>query len=402
MRDIFARASTPSLKKSYLVLLLFSIGLGGGIGAIAGSFMYAQHYLIVFLWESIPQQLGETTALYFFFLCVFGGLVVGLGRKHLGDHPQAMQTIMAKVKTGKDLPGIATVPIGYLLSLLSLGFGAALGPEAALVGITVGFGSWARDIMAKFGRRLQLQHLQKPWSRLPGFSAIFAGFVVFALVSKPMFNTRYPFVPYQFSLSGSEILLAVLLGFVGLILGVFFAKAGVILDKLLHPLQNRPVIIGMVGGIILGALGAISPLILFSGQTGLGRLFVEGAGLNGFFLILIGLLKMIATKSNTVSGWKGGEIFPVMFASAAIALGISHLLPAIHPMIAIAAIMAATVTVVLDNIFLALAIMAIFLPWNLFLSMTLASLVAILATKKIAFGQRLIAVRIPINHSDQE
>lgn len=402
MKDISTQSSRLSLAKSYLGLLLFSIGLGGAIGAIAGSFMYAQHYLIVFLWEAIPQRLGGTTALYFFFLCVIGGLLVGLGRKYLGDHPQAMQTIVAKVRTGKDLPGIDTVPIGYLLSLLSLGFGAALGPEAALVGITVGFGSWARDLMARWGRRLQLEQLQKPWSRIPAFGAILSGLVVFALVSKPMFNTSYPFVPYRFSLSGSEVLLAVLLGGVGLILGIFFSKAGVILDKLFYSLQSRPVVIGMIGGIILGALGSISPLILFSGQAGLGRLFVEGAGLNGFFLILIGLLKMIATKSNTVSGWKGGEIFPIMFASAAIGLGISHLFPAIHPMIAIAALMAATVTVVLDNIFLSLAIMAIFLPWNLFLSMTLASLVAIIVARKLTLAPNLIAVRIPIDDRKQD
>ncbi|MFN2235551.1 MAG: hypothetical protein ACK2U1_15095 [Anaerolineales bacterium] len=64
---------------------------------------------------------------------------------------------------------------------------------------------------------------------------------------------------------------------------------------------------------------------------------------------------MIATKTNTATGWKGGEFFPVMFASAAIGLGISNLIPGIHPMVAIAAFMAATITIVMDNIYMGLA-----------------------------------------------
>ena len=44
--------------KAYLLLGLVGISLGGLVGAIAGSFMYAQHYLIEFIWEFIPHQLG--------------------------------------------------------------------------------------------------------------------------------------------------------------------------------------------------------------------------------------------------------------------------------------------------------------------------------------------------------
>ncbi len=69
---------------------------------------------------------------------------------------------------------------------------------------------------------------------------------------------------------------------------------------------------------MLGVFGAISPLVLFSGQTGLKTLFEQGLEIGGLFLILVGILKMIAVNTNIGTEWKGGEIFPVMFASAAI------------------------------------------------------------------------------------
>jgi H+/Cl- antiporter ClcA len=92
---------------------------------------------------------------------------------------------------------------------------------------------------------------------------------------------------------------------------------------------------------------------------------------------------MIAVKTNIGTGWKGGEIFPVMFASAAIGLGISNIIPGVHPMIAIATTMAATTTIVLDNIFLSLAIMLLFLPGNLFIFMIVASLIAFFINRKL-------------------
>jgi len=57
--------------------------------------------------------------------------------------------------------------------------------------------------------------------------------------------------------------------------------------------------------------------------------------------------------------------------------------------------MAATTNAVLNNIFLALAIMLLFLPLDLFLPMSIASLVAFLATNEISFPRNLITKKDP-------
>ena len=383
-------------KTNYTLWILVSIGLGSLIGAIAGSFMYAQHYLIEFLWESIPHHLGGLNPWHTFIICVVGGLIIGIGRKYLGDEPQPMHAILHSIKSGKNIPGIKTIPAAFLLSLISLGFGAALGPEAALIGIAVGFSAWAGDIITRFSEKLNLTNLQKTWSKIPGYFAIASGFIMFVLVAMPMFSLKYSYFTYQFSLANNEILISIVLGFLGFLLGKIFSGIGNHLDKLLAPIENKPVLTSLLGGVLLGGLGMVSPLILFSGQIGLSSLFENGLEMSGVFLILIGMFKMIATKVNTATGWKGGEFFPVMFASAAIGLGISNLIPEIHPMVAIAALMAATITIVMDNIYIALAIMLLFLPANLLIPMLLASLVATVATKNFIFSPKLVTQKISV------
>jgi len=372
----------PILSKNYWALLMLGAALGGLIGAVAGSFLWAQHYLIEWLWESIPSRLDGNEAIYLFLLPVIGGVAVGLGRKYLGDHPQPMRVIMERMKRGEKLPGISSAPTGYLLSLISLGFGASLGPEAALAGVTVGLGSWARDVLADMRHTLRLDDATKPWSQAPGGIAILAGFVVFALVAKPMFNLSYTFIDYRFRLSIRDMLLAVVLGLVGALLGWLFVKSGSLLRWMLRPVQDHAVALGVIGGVFLGLMGAISPFILFSGQVGLSQLFVQNVDLGGFFLILIGLLKLLTTKVNIVTGWKGGEIFPMMFATAAIGVGVSMIFPAVPTMIAVAAIMSAAITIELENMLVSLAILAIFLPLNLALTMIIAGLVATATMRK--------------------
>ena len=389
MEDTAKQNKNQRLIGNGILWILAGIALGAVVGLIVGAFMHAQHYVIEFLWGHLPEQLGGLTPLYIFILCVVGGLVVGLGRKYLGDEPKDIHTVMHSMRTGENLPGIKTVPAAFLISLASLGFGAALGPEAALAGISVGLGTWAGGVLSRLAVRLHLEDMQKPWSKLAEYFAIASGMLVFIQASKSIFSNNYAYFPYDFSLSVDEILLAVALGLLGYLLAQAFTWMGTQLNRLLEPVRSKPVLTSLLGGVLLGALGMVSPLVLFSGQVGLGELFEVGLGMSGLFLILVGVLKLVAIKANTASGWKGGEFFPLMFSSSAIGLGIANLLPGIHPMVAIAALMAAAMTVVMDNIFVAVPIVLLFLPVDLALPMVVAALVAMLIQKKAVFVPQL-------------
>ena len=57
-------------------------------------------------------------------------------------------------------------------------------------------------------------------------------------------------------------------------------------------------------------------------------------------LIVLGVAKLFATSLLLATGWKGGYIFPIMFASVALGLAASLLLPGIPVAVAVAATMA--------------------------------------------------------------
>ncbi len=356
--------------------MLLGCVLGALIGALASLFMYAQHYLVAFLWEFLPRQLGGATPVYLFIVCTLGGLLVGLGQKYLGDNPPPTHTLTKKMRSGEEMPGIAIVPASFMLSLVSLGFGGALGPEAALMGIAIGCSTWAVGQMTRYKRTSGLADLPKLWAKIADYGAVLAGMAVFVSLSGSLFNNQYPFFSYAPADIWLDLLVSVVLGLLALGLAQLFEKFEGWSTRLVAPLQNAPLKRGLIGGVILGLLGAVSPLILFSGQVGLANLLTEGQQMAGLFLVLIAVLKMAATKMNTATGWKGGEIFPVMFASAAFGLGLSNLVPAIHPMVAIAAMMAAVTAIVLDNLMISLVVSVLFLPAKLFPFMLVATLTA--------------------------
>ena len=57
-------------------------------------------------------------------------------------------------------------------------------------------------------------------------------------------------------------------------------------------------------------------------------------------LIVLGLAKLFATSLLLATGWKGGYIFPIMFASVALGLAVNLLFPGIPVAVTVAATMA--------------------------------------------------------------
>jgi H+/Cl- antiporter ClcA len=57
-------------------------------------------------------------------------------------------------------------------------------------------------------------------------------------------------------------------------------------------------------------------------------------------LIVLAIAKLFATSLLLATGWKGGYIFPIMFASVALGLGANLLFPGIPVAVAVAATMA--------------------------------------------------------------
>lgn len=115
---------------------------------------------IDYLWTEIPHALGAASPElasgpfgflpYPFFVCLLGGLLIGLYEKMTGTKTDDLNQVMAKVKQDGRYPydNLGKLSLAALLPLL---FGGSIGPEAGLTGVIAGLCSWAGDRMRCFG-----------------------------------------------------------------------------------------------------------------------------------------------------------------------------------------------------------------------------------------------------------
>ena len=376
---------------AFYQLILYALILGGVVGIATAAFLLAEHWLVELLWVEIPQQIGPFP-LYTLIVCTLGGLLVGLCQRYLGDYPKELQEALAVARTegGFDYKH---VPQGVVISLVSLGFGGALGPEAALMGLAGGLGTLAARQLklvahqvqsltyfsvsaalgAFFGSPLgaaalplespEQEELPKQWVWIPGIIAALAGLGILLLLAGNTLSSSYTFVPYESPRNGSDMLWAIPLAIVGALLG----RLSLWLKGRIHHwvglLSQRKIWRGLLGGIVLGVVATMLPLVLFSGQEGIQQMLEEGAEIGSGILVLSAIGKLLLVYICLATGWKGGEFFPIMFAGAALGLAIGYLIPALHPMVGLAAVMSATTAAVLRRP-LAVALLLLFLLPN--------------------------------------
>jgi H+/Cl- antiporter ClcA len=322
------------------------------------------------IWEQAAQALGLDTRLFTVLICTLGGLLVGLLVKLFGDHNGIFAELMLEFgRTGRfdyrNAPGIV------ITGFVSLVAGASLGPEAPLADACGGMGTLIADrlkldeqetrsmgysgvsgmiaamITSPFGGALLgLESAQGStsgkqtyfWVLFPSLLASAVATVVFVLLSGSFFETLYQFPAYTPQLV--DLLYAVPLGLIGGVAGLLFMLSLKRLQRLFQPMKQHVVLRGVVGGLAMGIIGALLPLMLFSGEEGTSDLITHAAEIGVVMLIVLALFKLFATALLLATGWKGGYIFPIMFASVALGLAVNLLFPAIPVAATVAATMA--------------------------------------------------------------
>jgi H+/Cl- antiporter ClcA len=121
-----------------------AVGVGVLLGVLTKAVIELFNGVIVVLWTWLPDQLGVDPSSFFYLAAVLGvgGVLVGLGQRYLGYHPRPLEQIRADVEHGVGVD-TRTIPRTLGNSVASLGFGAPLGPEAALVAVVGGTFAWA-------------------------------------------------------------------------------------------------------------------------------------------------------------------------------------------------------------------------------------------------------------------
>jgi len=355
---------------SYLRLMALVAILGAISAVITFVFIALVNLLTELIWKQAPIALGVDSRIFTFIVCSIGGLLVGLLVKIFGDHNAIFAELMRDFgKTGRfdyrHAPGIV------ITAFVSLIAGGSLGPEAPLADACGGLGTLAAEklkldeqetrtmgfgglsaMLAAFitnpfgGALLSLESAQGGatgaqlyfWGLFPSLLASAVATVVFVMLAGSFFFPLYSFPEYAPQLR--DLVQAVPFSLVGGIAGVLFTYMFRWLRKLMQPLKAHVVWRGLIGGVGMGIIGVLLPLTLFSGEEQTAELIQQAAEIGFGMLIVLAISKLLATSLLLATGWKGGYIFPIMFAGVALGMAGNLLFPNTPVAVTVAATLA--------------------------------------------------------------
>jgi H+/Cl- antiporter ClcA len=360
----------PNAKlKPYLRLIGLVTLLGIVSSLVTFGFIVLVNRLTALIWEDVSLAIGMDARLFTFLVCALGGLLVGLLVKRFGDHNAIFADLMLEFgKTGRfnyhHAPGIV------ITAFVSLIAGASLGPEAPLADACGGIGTWASDrlkldeqetrtlgygglsgMLAAFitnpfgGALLSLESAQGGmtgktiyfWGLFPSLLASAVSTVVFVLLSGTFFETLYRFPAYTPRL-----------------IDMFLAAAefdwGDGWSAVYVFPQGTATTFPAYEGACSPAWAARRPghgdhrrtpaadIVLRRGRNK--RIDDPCGGIGVVMLIVLAIAKLFATSLLLATGWKGGYIFPILFASVALGQAVGLLFPDIPVAVIVAATMA--------------------------------------------------------------
>jgi len=262
---------------------------------------------------------------------------------------------------------------GVAFSLVSLFSGAAVGPEAPLTDINGGLGTFIAD-------RFRLKPEQVKIMAYAGVAGAFAAFFgsapVGALLAAELISPKSVSISRNsvmaglgsgatawvvYSLLGGEKIapiltfpgldgvrfvdlgMAVVLGVAGGVLGLVYGKGLVTTRVSLLNVRRKPWLAGLGGGVATAIVALVSPYILFSGQSQVGKVITDATTLGVLVLVGLGVAKLVFNIWSLSTAYFGGPIFPLIFSGTCFGLAFNLLVPGVPQGVAVMALVAGMV-----------------------------------------------------------
>ena len=268
-----------------------------------------------------------------------------------------------------------------LSAIVAVGFGGAVGPEAGLVAVVseasaivailiarsraearlIGDTGTVAALSGLYGAppaaavyiepestpNLSSQNMDDEPTPLAlkflGAVAGFAGFVWVAHWLIPNGQLQLSLPAYIAPRDGSDLLWAIVPALLGACAGIVLRLSRPHITRALNQLGGVKVQT-LLGSAVFALLATFVPLVRFSGHHELVHLLEHGVEAGWPALLGLGLLKALALALCLSSGWRGGEIFPLLFAGAVLSLVAVAFLPSTPVTVALIAGMTAAAT----------------------------------------------------------
>ncbi|MFF5774833.1 ion channel protein [Streptomyces californicus] len=314
------------------------------------------------LWEVLPDALGvgRYSSLWMVAMLTATGLAVGLALRAVpgrgGPDPATTGLVDAPMRPGV-VPGL------LLVTVLALAGGVSLGPENPITAANVALAFWlgrrfapgapgelwvalaaAGTIGALFGTPIAAALIlsetlaSQPgpgafWDRLfAPLAAGAAGALTMSLIAEPSFDLSLP------AYSGphwGDLLAALLIASAGALLGLLAVYAFPVAHRVFAALR-QPVLALTAGGLVLGLLGALGGhLTLFKGLDEVKVLAGDPDGWSAAEFAGMAVVKAAALTVAATCGFRGGRIFPAVFAGVALGFCAHALVDAVPPALAV-------------------------------------------------------------------
>lgn len=358
--------SLPVEKKWFRRLFVYSFAVGvlGGVSALA--YTLITNAPIEWLFGEVVSGYWVGTWWWILLTAVGGGLVAFM-RKRWGipeKLPSAIELGKEAILVPKDVPKLV------IISVISLVFGASLGPSYGIVLLGGGIGSWLfhklkiahnnKEIEREYTRtgmagslgsvfsdpllgtlftmELSPSKLDQLASSIPRLIAATFGFLVFFGVTGSALQDSYLLPQYDFK--NVHVIAGVALGVFAVITLLVMGLINKIAEKALSIFKNQ-IVKGVIGGGIVGLVSFAAPLTIGSGNPQLSFATQEYAAFGSIYLVTIILLKMFAISVSQQSGFLGGNVFPTLFIGGLSGLLVHSIFPDLPVALCASAMMAA-------------------------------------------------------------
>jgi H+/Cl- antiporter ClcA len=168
-----------------------------------------------------------------------------------------------------------------------------------------------------------------------------------------------------------------LLILIGILLGYIYFISHKLIKEFYNKVKLNIIIKCLIGGILLGIIGYLLPLTMFSGEEQIEEILLNGTSIGILILILTSILKIILTNICIESGLKGGHFFPMIFSGIAFGFAMSLLLN-IDPVISMAVVTTSFLSNIMKKPIAVVLLLIIVFPVNLIPIMLLSSVISCL------------------------
>ncbi|HSI70973.1 MAG TPA: chloride channel protein [Gillisia sp.] len=378
------------------------LGIVGGL--IAGVYWIVLEMLMHGLaffdgWQVIPTM-------------ALAGFLAGLIIHLIGD-PGEIQLIVNNIRFNKGKLDPKNNLSMVLSSLLCVGSGGSLGPEAPLVQVTGSTGSWLGKMLRLKGEELRSlsiagmasgftalfgaplggslfsleilhhKHAAEYYKAIiPAFVASCFSYIIFALIIHLGLGPIWDLPAYIME-DKFDFAYAVLFGMAGTFIGWIFIfttkffKSG--FYKLKFPIYYKT----LIGGIILGVIAFYFPITRYFGHHEINDLLLNDFSLE--FLTAVLVMKILAISITVTSGWRGGFIIPLFFVGATLGLIIHQVFPSTNLSLAVITCMAAINACVTRTPMSTTILLATLTGFGYFIPILFASLTGYFLAPRIPF-----------------